>query len=112
MNGQLLKTTNGGNTLGINQISNVIPESYSLLQNYPNPFNPGTKIRFSIPKASLTKIIVYDILGKEVKTIVDNSLAAGTYETEFDSSELSSGIYFYRLITKDYSETKKMVLMK
>jgi subtilisin-like proprotein convertase family protein len=101
------------NTLiGITQISNEIPSVFLLSQNYPNPFNPNTRIKFSVPKSSQIRLNVYDMLGKEVTTLVDNFLKAGTYETDFNASNLASGIYLYKLITEDYSETKKMILIK
>jgi hypothetical protein len=98
--------------IGLQPVSNEIPVNYHLSQNYPNPFNPVTKIRFSVPKQSLVKLSVYDILGKEINVLTNNFLQAGTYETDFNASALASGVYFYKLITKDYTETKKMVLIK
>uniref|UniRef100_A0A832G7R6 T9SS type A sorting domain-containing protein n=1 Tax=Ignavibacterium album TaxID=591197 RepID=A0A832G7R6_9BACT len=92
--------------------------NFYLSQNYPNPFNPITKIKFSIPKSELVQIRVYDILGKEVKTLLNEYKQAGTYEIEFstgsfgDASNLSSGVYFYRMISGSYSETKKMILLR
>lgn len=98
--------------IGIHPVSNEIPVNYHLSQNYPNPFNPVTKIRFSVPKQSLVKLSVYDILGKELNVLTNDFLQPGTYETDFDASHLSSGIYFYSLSTTDFTETKKMVLIK
>jgi len=100
--------------------SSVTPKSFSLFQNYPNPFKPVTKIKFDIPSTPLSSIgegpgvrlIIYDILGKEITVLVNEQLQPGTYEVEWDGSNSPSGVYFYRLITKDYSETKKMVLIK
>jgi len=89
-----------------------IPETYALTQNYPNPFNPVTKINFSIPKSGMVSLKVYDILGKEVSTLVNQNISAGTYTYEFDASRLSSGIYFYRLNVNGFSEVKKMSLIK
>ena len=98
-----------------------IPGSFNLSQNYPNPFNPVTKIRFEIPSNGFpTKtfgndrvvLIVYDLLGKEITTLVNEKLQPGTYEVTFDGSNLPSGIYFYQLRTEDYIESKKMVLIK
>jgi hypothetical protein len=97
---------------GITPLSNETPVSYSLNQNYPNPFNPVTNIKFSIPKAGLVKLIVYDISGREVAALVNQNLNAGTFNYDFDASSLSSGIYFYRLTASDFSETKKMMLVK
>jgi len=98
--------------IGINQISSEVPNTYGLHQNYPNPFNPLTKIKFSVAKTSDVEIIVYDILGREIDKLVNQSLTPGIYETDFDGSKLSSGIYFYKLITQEFTETKKMVLVK
>jgi hypothetical protein len=83
-----------------------------LSQNYPNPFNPQTKIKFAVPKASFIKLIIYDLLGREVTTLVNEELRPGTYEADWDGSNYSSGVHFYKIIAGDYTETKKMVLMK
>ncbi len=92
------------------------PTEFSLAQNYPNPFNPSTKIRYSIPNVgsglAQTVLKVYDILGNEVATIVNEEKPAGVYEVEFDASQLSSGIYFYRLTSGSFVETKKMTVLK
>ena len=103
--------------IGIKPISQEIPKQYMLFQNYPNPFNPQTKIRFSIPpsegeRGRIIRIIIYDILGKEIETLVNEQLKPGTYEADFDGSKYASGIYYYRLITEGYTQTKKMVLVK
>jgi hypothetical protein len=98
--------------IGIKQISEQVPGHFSLSQNYPNPFNPSTKIRFDIPKQALTRITVFDILGREVKTLVNEELNAGKYEVDFNASAYSSGLYFYRIEAGDYVEVKKMVLVK
>lgn len=111
INGQVFGDTNVYPT-DINSVSTEIPNKFSLSQNYPNPFNPTTKIKFTIPKESFAKIIVFDILGREVSTIINEELKPGTYEVDFDSGNLSSGIYYYKLLTGDYIETKKMVLIK
>jgi len=115
--GYIYKTTNGGVTIGIQPIGNQIPSKFSLSQNYPNPFNPVTKIRFDIPanvksQKSNVKLVVYNMLGEEVEILVNEELQPGTYEADFDGSNLPSGIYFYRLQAGDYTETKKMVLLK
>ncbi|MCX7878207.1 MAG: T9SS type A sorting domain-containing protein [Ignavibacteria bacterium] len=99
-------------TLKINLISANVPGNFELGQNYPNPFNPSTKIRFSLPNSGNAKLIVYDLSGKEVATLVNQHLDAGIYETDFDGSGLASGIYFYKLIAKDFSSTRKMILSK
>ena len=98
--------------IGIQKISELVPSSFSLSQNYPNPFNPYTKIKFDITKLSDVKLIVYNILGREVATIVNERLKAGTYEVDFEGRELPSGVYFYRLITDEFVDVKKMVLVK
>ena len=97
----------------ITQISNAIPNSASLHQNYPNPFNPSTKIRFDITKTSgVVKLAIYDITGREISELVNQELSAGSYEYVFNAHGFTSGIYFFRLTTGDYSETKKMTLLK
>ncbi len=98
--------------IGIQKISNEIPDSYALNQNYPNPFNPVTKIKFSLPGKEHVKLIIYDMLGKEIAVLVNEELQAGSYQTEWDASGFSSGVYYYRLTAENYSETKKMVLIK
>ena len=104
-----MSTSRGG---AVNRISTEIPKSYSLEQNYPNPFNPATKIRFDLKKEAFTTIKVYDVLGREVAMIVNEQLRTGVYEADFDASMLSSGIYYYRISAGDYSEVKKMVVVK
>jgi hypothetical protein len=89
-----------------------IPTEYSISQNYPNPFNPSAKIKFSLPKAALTKIVLYDVLGREIRTLVNKELGAGYYEITVDASTLPSGVYFYRFQSGDFAQTKKMVLTK
>jgi hypothetical protein len=88
------------------------PNYYHLEQNYPNPFNPYTKITFTIPQLSFVTIKIYDVLGNEITTLVNEEKPAGSYDFEFDAAGLTSGIYFYQLQAGDYIETKKMVLMK
>lgn len=112
-NSRLLKTTTGGEVIGITMISTLIPLNNSLFQNYPNPFNPKTIIKFEIKTSADVKLTVLDILGRELLVITDRKLNAGTYESEFDGEDLSSGIYFYRLIVNGILiETKKMLLVK
>jgi uncharacterized delta-60 repeat protein len=98
--------------IGIQQISSEIPKDFSLSQNYPNPFNPNSKIKFQISKNSATSLVVFDVLGREVSTLVNQQLKPGTYEVDFDGSRFSSGVYFYKLSTANYTETKKMLLVK
>ena len=97
---------------GITSENNQLPTGYNLAQNYPNPFNPSTKINFSIPKSSFVTLKIYDVLGKEVANLVNEQLSAGTYNYNFDASRLTSGIYFYRIQSNDFVETKKMILIK
>ena len=92
--------------------TNGIANTYSLSQNFPNPFNPTTSINFSIPKDGLVKIVVYDVLGKEVATLVNDEQTAGNYEVTFDASKLTSGVYFYKITSGDFSDVKKMLLVK
>lgn len=99
-------------SIGIKKLSNNIPSTYKLYQNYPNPFNPSTEIKFQIPISSFTKLIVYNILGSEVTTLVNEQLKPGTYEVEWGASNYPSGVYFYKLTTAEFTETKRMVLVK
>ena len=89
-----------------------MPLSYSLSQNYPNPFNPTTTIKYQIPNAAHVVLKVYDILGKEVATLVDRNKAAGQYKATFNASKLASGVYLYRLKSGKYSSVKKLMLLK
>ncbi|MFN3693558.1 MAG: T9SS type A sorting domain-containing protein, partial [Ignavibacterium sp.] len=95
---------------------NQVPSEFALEQNYPNPFNPSTKIRFSIPNVgtelALSVLKVYDTLGNEVATLVNEEKPAGVYEVEFNASKLSSGIYFYKLSAGSFTEVKKMTVLK
>ena len=108
---QILKSTNGGNVF-VNQIGASVPSSYSLGQNYPNPFNPSTVVRFQLSVFCDVSLKVYDVKGREVQTLVNERLRAGTYEAKFDGSGLNSGVYYYKLVAGDISETKKMLLLK
>ncbi len=98
--------------VGILPSSTVIPEKFYLYQNYPNPFNPTTTIKFDIRKSSFVKLNIYDGLGREIETMVNEKLIPGTYSFSFDGSEYNSGVYFYKLATEDYMDTKKMILLK
>jgi len=98
--------------VGIKKISSLIPELYKLFQNYPNPFNPSTTIRFDIPKPAYVKIVVYDNLGRIVSELVNEKLDAGCYEVNWNPQNISSGIYFYRLETEEFSDVKKMLFIK
>jgi len=89
-----------------------IPTEYSISQNYPNPFNPTTTINFALPKTALTKISIYDLLGREIRALVNKELKAGYHEMSIDASSLTSGIYFYRIQSGNFIQTKKMILMR
>jgi hypothetical protein len=100
------------NPLGINNNNNSLPTSYSLAQNYPNPFNPSTQITYDIPKDGLVNIAVYDVLGREVSTLVNKFEKTGRYSVTFDASNINSGVYFYKISAGGFTETKKMILIK
>ncbi len=120
----IYKTTSGGETItSVNEVDKAsVPSGYKLYQNYPNPFNPTTKIRYSISsvrtplpgraRGGLVTLKVYDILGREVTTLVNKQQPPGNYVVEFNASKFASGIYFYRIITNDFTATKKLVLLK
>jgi hypothetical protein len=102
--------------IGIKPISNEIPKVFKLYDNYPNPFNPATKIKFAIPKSKLetnskTEIIIYNALGREMYTLINEQLSPGIYEVEWDASSYPSGLYFYRLVA-GIIFFKKMILLK
>ncbi len=97
---------------GVTPVSAPVPKEFALLQNYPNPFNPVTNIKFQIPSAKYVKLAVYDMLGREVEVLVNENKPAGSYLVSFDASRLSSGVYFYKLITSDFTDVKKMVLIR
>jgi hypothetical protein len=127
-----------GFAIGVKNISSEVPAKFNLYQNYPNPFNPVTKMKFDIPltpqspleggirgvreglvddsKSRQTRgavrLIIYDALGREAATLVNEPLSPGSYEVEFDGSNLPSGVYFYRVTSGEYSDTKKMIMVK
>jgi hypothetical protein len=94
------------------KLNNNLPGNFILSQNYPNPFNPTTIINYSIPKSGLVTIKIYDILGREVRTLVNEEKTAGNYSVQFTGNNLSSGIYFYRMQSGNFSQTKKLILLK
>jgi hypothetical protein len=96
----------------VEESQNNLPGSFVLKQNYPNPFNPTTTINYSIPKSSFVTIKVYDILGREVSTLVNEEKQVGNYKIKFNASKLTSGIYFYRMQAGSFVETKKLILLK
>lgn len=118
-----IHTTNGGDTgwiTGITQISTEVPKGYMLYQNFPNPFNPFTNIKYQISKSKYVRLIVYDVQGKEITVLVNEEQSAGTYQADWDASNHSSGVYFYKLRVTSasgggkevFSQTKKMILIK
>ena len=120
--GDFTDSTNGANFFamkikqklgtGIQQSNNNLPSQYFLSQNFPNPFNPITQIEFSIPKSGIVKLEIFDVLGRKVKELLNQDLSLGSYTVNFDASNLSSGIYYYRLSTKEFIQMKKAVLLK
>jgi hypothetical protein len=88
------------------------PVTWALKQNYPNPFNPSTTIRYNIPRQSFVTLKIFDLLGREVATLVNDMKRAGTHSVKWDASRLSSGVYFYTITAGTYRETKRMILMK
>jgi hypothetical protein len=97
---------------GIEERTDEIPREISLHQNYPNPFNPNTTISFSLNTSTQARLVIYDVSGREVAVLIDDELHAGTYRATFDGSGVASGVYYYKLTTKEFSETKKMLLVK
>ena len=97
---------------GINENNSNEVKEYTLAQNYPNPFNPSTIINYQVPASGLVTIKIYDVLGREIATLVNKEKSPGRYTVKFDGSNLASGLYFYRITTNNYIETKKMLLMK
>jgi len=126
LNGCIINGIQYGQIVGVDKSESGISSCHQLSQNYPNPFNPVTKIKFDVPLDSRLRgndnvtLKIYDVLGKEIATLVNEGLSPGTYEVEWDGSNYPSGVYFYKLvvsgaeplITADYSETRKMVLVK
>jgi hypothetical protein len=96
----------------IRSYDNQIPSNYSISQNYPNPFNPSTTIKYSVPKVSFVTIKIYDVLGSEVATLLNEEKPVGTYELSWSAANLSSGVYFYQLKAGSFVETKKMILLR
>jgi hypothetical protein len=99
-------------SIGINNLSNEIPKKYVLEQNYPNPFNPATNVKFSICNTQFVTLKIHDMLGREVANLVNEQLAPGTYEVDWNASQFPGGIYFYTLTAGDYMETKRMTMIK
>jgi len=125
--GKVIKTTNGGLTFVTHNPE--VPDKYSLSQNYPNPFNPVTNIQFNIPllrgvtaeggqlvtpwrEGVFVKLTIFDLLGREVTTLVNQQMQPGSYNVDWDASNYPSGVYFYKIESGDFSEAKRMVLVK
>jgi hypothetical protein len=112
---QILSTISQGisniSVTGIKEISASVID-FQLNQNYPNPFNPTTTISYTIPIQGNVSLKIYDVLGKEIITLVDEMKTAGNYQVTFNATQLVSGMYFYKLETNNYSQTKKMILLK
>jgi len=103
----------GGGTVGIeDEELEEIPTSFSLAQNFPNPFNPTTTIQFSLPKSGDVTLKIYNLLGEEVKTLIDDYKEIGNHSVQFNANNLPSGIYFYKLQAETYNQVKKMILIK
>jgi len=98
--------------VNVQNIGTEIPSAYSLSQNYPNPFNPSTVVRFSLSVVSNVVLKVYDVSGREVETLVNEQLQPGTYSTQWNASAYSSGVYFYKIRAGEFTETKRMLLIK
>jgi len=98
--------------IGIKQISELVPVSYLLHQNYPNPFNPSTNIRYELPRAGNVKLVIFNTLGQEVQTLVNETQSAGIYEALWNASGFPGGVYFYRLTAGGFGETRKMLLVR
>jgi hypothetical protein len=98
--------------VGVEEIASVIPTHFALEQNYPNPFNPTTNFKFQVVQGGFVKLTVFDVLGREIATLVNENLHPGTYQASWDASRMSSGVYYYRLQAGVYSEMKKMLLVK
>jgi hypothetical protein len=110
--GAILRTTSGGVTWVEGDEPRNVPELYLLCQNYPNPFNPKTGIRYQVPGVSDVKLIVYDLLGREVAVLVNERKVPGTYEVAFDGNGLASGVYIYRLRAGSFVQSRTMLLLK
>jgi hypothetical protein len=103
---------NAANLVSIQQITSVTPEKFILFQNYPNPFNPNTKIKFDLKETSDVTLEIYNSAGKEIQTIVDKKLSSGSYEVNWNASDFPSGVYYYKIVAENFTETKKMMLIK
>jgi subtilisin-like proprotein convertase family protein len=100
------------NVVSAEPIAGSVPRRFELYQNYPNPFNPVTRIRFDLPKDGSVQVRIFDMLGRDVVLLTDQFYKAGSYTIDFDASNLSTGTYFYKIETGDFTDTKKMILLK
>jgi hypothetical protein len=112
-----IKTIKYSQPDAIKQIYTEVPNKFNLFQNYPNPFNPSTKIMFSLPSVGQRhvfdlQLVIYDILGREITTLINRQLQPGTYEVNWIATNYPNGVYFYRIQAADYTSVKKMVLVK
>jgi hypothetical protein len=112
MNYILAENTTKTSFTGIKKMNNNLPAAFSLSQNYPNPFNPTTMIQYSVPKSGLVTLKVYNMLGQEVATLVNQQQQAGNYNVNFNATRLASGVYMYRIQSGSFSSTKKMTYLK
>jgi hypothetical protein len=101
-----------GDLTDVSDNINQIPQKYVLYQNYPNPFNPNTKISWQMPEAGFVTIVIYDVLGRQIKILVNEYKQPGIHEITFNADELSSGVYYYQLKTDNYTSANKMMVMK
>ena len=116
LNGAILTIRVGHNVLGINN-GNVLPTEFALHQNYPNPFNPDTRIRYDLPEESLVRIMIYDMLGRKIKTLVERNETPGHKSVVWDGSndygkQVSAGVYLFHIESSGFKQTKKMILLK
>jgi hypothetical protein len=112
MTNPVLETARWFTLIGIQNISSEIPKEYKLYQNYPNPFNPSTFINFDIIKSGNVKIILYDILGREIRTVINETIQPGKFRVSLNADNLASGVYFYKITTAEFTDVKKMLLIK
>ncbi len=111
-NGSVIKLADSILITGAGRINSTIPSEFKLYQNYPNPFNPSTVISFDIPKSTFTRLVIYDVLGRETETLLNEEVKAGHHEMNWDASGYASGIYYYSLYAEDFRDSKKMILTK
>ena len=111
-NESILSDTVSGRTTGVSQRSSTIPSSYALEQNYPNPFNPSTSIQFDLPRTGFTTLKIYNLLGQEIATLLNEIKPSGSYIVQWNALNMTSGMYFYKLTSGEFSQVKKMQFIK